>query len=931
MRIRRWTGRPSCRLDEHGGKGHGMGAYVHADDIGLIGRAHEQEQVAALLTGLSGGGSVLHLSGGPGTGKSAVIRYAAVTGVAHGMHVLSTRSAPSEQGLRHAALHSLLLPGLERLTELPAGDRAALDAAFGGRAEPAPAQLAAAALRLLALTPGPVLVCVDDLDLLDSASQDTLREMTRLCGRTRVGLIVAERAEPGTWLARDALTLALGPLPDAEARELVRRAGRTTGRAEEEIVLAVSEGNPLALTELSLGDGTPGDAAAFGMLPATPCLAEAYAEDLKGLSVSAGRMLLTAALSVSSLVQDVLDAGTRLAGAGSGSADGARAGLAEVVARGLVVVDGYQLRFPQPLVRVAVLNLEPAARRMAVHAALGQTVAYPPHAAWHAGQCAAGADEELAERLDALAAESRSGTGVLTALAALECAARLSAGPMQRAARLLRAVELACDHGLRGQALRYARGLEPAELGAYGRALLLWVYDLLPGISVVGPDRIVELCEAARAVASEDPALAQKLLLAAARRCWWQQAGPGERCLVSRTLEEFRPWPRDASDLAVMVLTDPRSAIREPLHSTSGQSRPEDRSLLGEVAHLTGDLDQAALLLEEAETAIRSDGRYGRLPSILVPRALGEIWLGSEWETAQTIAEEGRAIAIETGQPEWAARGTGTQGVIEALRGHHDRALECAAEAEEASLRLGQRRQLTLAVLARALTASGTGRYGEAYAQLSPMFTELTAPCSFEQLSALIFLVEAALPAAELDGVRAVVERIEGRTRTRQTPLLQGALAFAHAVLAPEDEAESRYGVALGPGAEVWPFLHGMTQFSYGVWLRRRRRVLDSREPLAAAESVFRALGARPRADQAAAELRATGWTAPDTTGEDLSRTLSPQQITIARLAAQGMSNRSIGEQLRLSPRTVSGHLYRIFPKLDVTSRAQLAARFETF
>ena len=312
-----------------------------------------------------------------------------------------------------------------------------------------------------------------------------------------------------------------------------------------------------------------------------------------------------------------------------------------------------------------------------------------------------------------------------------------------------------------------------------------------------------------------------------------------------------------------------------------------------------------------------------------MPRALGEIWLGAEWGTAQAMAEEGRAIATRTGQPEWAARATGAQGIIEALRGHHDRALERAAEVEEASLHLGQSSQLTLAALARALTASGTGRYGEAYAQLRSMFAELTAPCTFEQLWALSFLAEAALPAGESADARAVVEHIEARTRTGRAPLLQRTLAYANAVLATDEEAEDRYRVALGPGAEMWPFLYGMTQFSYGVWLRRRRRVIESREPLAAAESVFRALGAKPRADQAASELRATGRTAADPTEGAASWALSPQQLAIARLAARGLSNRAIGEQLRLSPRTVSTHLYRIFPKLDVTSRAQLAARFD--
>ncbi|MEV0850155.1 LuxR family transcriptional regulator [Streptomyces sp. NPDC049954] len=908
-----------------------MSAHVDAGGTGptgtgLTGREQERKQVTALLAGLSGGGRVLHLSGEPGTGKTALLRYAAVTAAGQGIPVLSTGWTPSERGLRHAALHSLLRPRLTRLAELPAAHRAVLRAAFGDGTEadePAPPLLAEAALHLLTPTPGPVLVCVDDLDRIDAASRDTVREMARLCGRTGVGLVVAERTAPGARLSPDALTLTLGSLSEPEARELLGRAGRTTGHTEAELVLAVAGGNPLALTELSLGDDIAGDVAGLGLLPATPRLAEAYAEDLTGLSASARGVLLTAALSTSSLARDVLAASEHLLADG----DAAGAGLAEIVARGLVVEDGPDVLFPRPPLRVSVLHLEPAGRRMAAHAALGRAVTSPPHAAWHAAQCTAGTDEELAERLESLVPPPGAGTGVLVALAALESAARLSAGPRSRAGRLLRAAELACAHGLPEQALRHARGIDPDELGEYGRALLLWVHELLPGDAPAGPDGVAGLCRAARFVAAEDPALARRLLLAAARRCWWQQAGPDERSWVLRALEDLWPPPLDATGLTVVALTEPSAVGRT---SPNGAPDPADRGALGQVAHLTGDLDRAAPLLAEAEAAARAEGRYGQLAPLLVTRALGEIWRGTAWGTAHATAAEGRAIATGTGQPEWAARATGAQGVIEALRGRYDKALECAAEVEEASLRLGRSRPRDLAALARALTASGTGRYAEAYVRLRSMFTGHAAPLGLEQLWALAFLAEAAPPAGETADARAVVEQAEALAGPGPAPLLRRTLDYAHAVLAPDEEAEARYGEALRPGAEAWPLLHAMTRFGHGVRLRRRRRVTESREPLAAAESLFLALGAGPRAQQAASELRATGGTTTEPTGSDASRVLSPQQLAIARLAARGLSNRAIGEQLRLSPRTVSTHLYRIFPKLDVTSRAQLAARLDT-
>ncbi|MFE1199962.1 AAA family ATPase [Streptomyces olivaceoviridis] len=1007
-----------------------IGSYdVGSDGTGLLGRERERNMVAALLTALPRGeGRVLHLSGAPGTGKSAVVRFAAAAAGRQGIRVLTTAWAPGERGLRHAALHRLLRSVLAGSTGLPARERALLDAAFGGGvaapgtgepavagtcepaasdmcepvvpgtsavagpvsvrlapsapaepAAPAPAQLAAAVMRLLTAAAEPVLLCVDDLDRLDGASRDTLRALARLCGATRVGLIVAERAAAGVRplpdalaMTPDALTVTLGSLPAPQARALVTRAGRATGYAEEQLVLAVARGNPLALTELSLDGGHLGDAAGFGMLPATSRLAEAYAEDVEGLSAPARTVLLTAALSASPVTRDILRACTSLLGSGRA----ARAGLAETIARGLVAEsvgdvgpaggvgtggagagaaeldeeggeegvgeggeENRRLYFPEPLVRPAVLRLESAARRLAAHHALGRCLTSRPHAAWHTAQCVAGPDEELARRLEALAAGPRPGTAVLVALAALDRAARLSPDPERRAARLLRAAELACDHGLTDQALGHARRIDPSELGTFGRALLLWVHDLLPGNSAVGRERIAELCEAARAVAPQDPALTQKLLHAAARRCWWQQAGPGERHMVLRAFEDLRSGPRDARDTAVMALTAALPLPQaEPPHSApgpadgdgdgGGDGDGDEQHLAGQVAVLVSDLDRAAPLLEEAEAAVRAGGRYGRLPQLLVPRAMGQIWLGTQWHTAQALAEEGRMIAGRTGQPDWVARATGTLAIIATLRGQHDKALEYAAEVEEASLRLGQNRQLNLAALARALTASGTGRYVEAYARLRFLFADPAAPYAFEQVWGLAFLAEAALPAGEQADARTVVEHVTALTEAGRAPLPQRILEYADAVLAPDDEAEVRYRRALRPGAGAWPLLHGMTQFGYGAWLRRRRRVTESRTPLATAESVLRSLGAQPRAEQAASELRATGQATDGQSGaDDIARVLSPQQLTIARLAARGLTNRAIGEQLRLSPRTVASHLYQIFPKLGVSSRAQLAAR----
>jgi len=152
------------------------------------------------------------------------------------------------------------------------------------------------------------------------------------------------------------------------------------------------------------------------------------------------------------------------------------------------------------------------------------------------------------------------------------------------------------------------------------------------------------------------------------------------------------------------------------------------------------------------------------------------------------------------------------------------------------------------------------------------------------------------------------------------SPRLDAIVHRASALLAEPDDAEHHFVRALAdPAGDQWPFERAQVRLDYAEWLRRRRRAV-------AALEVFERLGARPWTERARAELRAAGVTpgAAPTTSLDALGELTAQQLQIARLAAAGLTNREIGERIFLSPRTVGFHLYRIFPKLGITSRAQL-------
>ena len=183
-------------------------------------------------------------------------------------------------------------------------------------------------------------------------------------------------------------------------------------------------------------------------------------------------------------------------------------------------------------------------------------------------------------------------------------------------------------------------------------------------------------------------------------------------------------------------------------------------------------------------------------------------------------------------------------------------------------------------------------------------------------------LAEAAVRAGYADEARQLVGALTPAALRTRSPRTRLGLAFAEALLADD---EARFQALLESDLDAWPFDRARIQLAYGAWLRRHRHYVASRAPLREAAAGFDALRARGRlrGPGAGRELAASGEQrrAREPEARDA---LTPQELQIAMLAARGMTNRQIGQSLYLSHRTVSSHLYRIFPKLDVSSRAQL-------
>jgi DNA-binding CsgD family transcriptional regulator len=326
---------------------------------------------------------------------------------------------------------------------------------------------------------------------------------------------------------------------------------------------------------------------------------------------------------------------------------------------------------------------------------------------------------------------------------------------------------------------------------------------------------------------------------------------------------------------------------------------------------------------------MRDQGRLAQLAQVLGLQAWAAL-RRSRWSVALACAEESARLAEETRQPRVRADALSAQATLASMRGDTDAAERMATEAEVLALATGSSITLALIQNARAMAASAAGRPVDAFEHLRRIYQPTDPAHQLMQACwAIGSLAEYAVASGNRDEAANELAKLEPlAARTPATGVHVG-LRYARALLADPACAEPLYLAALAPELGDWPFNDARVLLSYGGWLRRHRRVMDARAPLRTARETFERLEAHGWAERAHRELRAAGEDssrrAPDTWYQ-----LTAQETQIAHLVAEGLSNKEIGRRLYLSHRTVASHLYRMFPKLGVTSRAQLArAAFE--
>jgi AAA ATPase domain len=395
-----------------------------------------------LAAARTGGSDALLVRGGPGVGKTALLRFA--LGRAEGLLVLEAQGVQAESEFPYAGLSQLLTPVLRDLDRLVVPQRAALRAALGLEAGRLADRFAAYAATLSLVARGaeerPLLAIVDDAHWLDTASAEALAFMARRLGHDGIALLLASRETAGRALDATPLdSITLRGLDAVDAVALLDRiAPGSLERSVAERLGRATAGNPLALSEL-VRLLRPAQLAGREQLPEPlpvgPDIERAFGARIAALGEETQRALLVAAADESGML-DTLASALRLRGSDVSA-------LAPAEAEGIVVLAEGRLRFGHPLLRSAAYHRAPAPTRRDAHAALAAAFeAVPGRAvqrAWHLARARLEPDEVVARELEAVAVDARRRAAPTAAGGAFEAAARLSPELGPRVQRLLQA------------------------------------------------------------------------------------------------------------------------------------------------------------------------------------------------------------------------------------------------------------------------------------------------------------------------------------------------------------------------------------------------------------------------------------------------------------------------------------------------------------
>lgn len=907
----------------------------------LVGRAAECAMLDNIATNVRDGFSgSLVVIGEPGVGKTRLLQYLADS--ATGVTILWILGAQSELRLGFAALHRLVLPYLDRLDRLAGPHRAALEVTFGLTGGPPPdrflVSLAALALLSDVAAEHPVVCLIDDAQWLDQESLAVLGFIARRLYADPIGLVFSAREHAGDLMALEGLTTRrIAALDPVSAHRILDEAvpGPLDPRVSARVIDETGA-NPLAMLELIGELSAEQLAGRFPLprhLPVGRRVDVHFLAQVATLSPEARTVLLVAAACTDEKPTTVWRAGALLGVAATAANHAVQQGIVSLEPR---------IAFRHPLIRSAVYDGATLEERQRVHDALALVALRDgddDQAAWHRAAAVTTPEETIAADLQHSAER-----------------AHRRGGYAMQAAVLTRAAELSPDAGDR--ALRYlaaAQAYLAAGDGSLAEALLNWA---TPGLDDSGMHVAVQRLRAAISVFFSRHKDAPAILLEAATK-----VEPADVGLIRQILF-------DAMQAAIVARHyTAGTTLHEVAHAALGAARDPSRPPSGNDLLLDGFAtriasgyadavpllraavalmftDEAAAhvdipstilawfaaddvwdeqgrraMFERAQVIERRQGALGAMRITLAGLSTSQAWAG-QMNDAENSYYEAAEISTLIGVPPPAT--TGVLLEVRAWQGRESESRAVASSTADWGRQKGASILEIFALMGLTVLELGLGRYPEALGWALQIFND--DPPGFGN-RVLPEVVEAGVRGGNRAAAEVALTRLTERATAAATPWALGLLARSRALMVADADAEQYYLEAINHLAETAVRTElARAHLVYGEWLRRRKRRRDAEVQLRTAYDMFTAMGAAAFAGRTAAERRAAGHTSAVTPPADNPFGLTPQEAQVARHAGAGSTNAEIASRLFITTSTVEYHLSKVFRKLGVTSRRQLAA-----
>ena len=911
----------------------------------IVGRERELAALAVFVQKLTLRPQSLLLEGEAGIGKTILWRFGLEAAAAAGHRVLATRPGEGETKLSYSAIGDLIGDVFDvALAEVPSPQRIALETALlrrrPGKLRPDQRAIALGllqAFRTLSAS-SPLVIGVDDIQWLDGSSARALSFALRRMSGYPVAILATRRLEPGTIdpidligaaVDQDSVRMMIGPLSVVEVGRVLRdRLDQTVARPLTARVHEAARGNPLFSLEIAhaLGESPP---TVGRPLPVPSDIQEILRGRIEGLSASARDVVLVVSAMARPTLGALLDASPRPTTTSRG--------LTEAEEARIVVVEGERIDFVHPLLGSTAYWSASQGRRRAIHERLAAVAPELEERARHIALMGGDRDARQAALVEDAADHARRRGAPLAAAELWQLSAELT--PRDDETRLCGRMRSAAlerfDAGDVGGARTMLKAIIQSSTTSRQQRAMTQVELAVRSYNDV--DRVDELLRAAlQDVGDADyfpPIIHANLAWVALSRLEPANAVGHARTAVKLAERVSDPHPLR---VALLVLGEAQALLGHDSTSTLRRAAAIEANLApGETVHpgrvagsrllYAGKVAKAREAIREADRHLVEAGlelmRHDTLPVLSeVECAVGD------WAAATRHADEGYDIVIHAGLDQLRDEMLYAKGHVAALNGHLGEARRDATEGVSLASAQGSfwtevRNRSVLGFIALSV-----GDPAQVVRWLDPVQRRLdrsgvAEPGAFPFIPDL---AEALVGMGQLDRAKQVVDRLQEQGEALDRPLALATAARCRALIA--------VGLADPPGAILElerafhehervaiPFESARTRLIHGETLRRMKKKREARDSLENARSEFEALGAplwTARADDALARIG----------GRSASPTeLSVTERRVADVVALGLTNKETAERLFMSVKTVESNLRRVYRKLGVKSRAQLA------